>query len=154
MKIKSNYIAISAITVFVAGFGSWLTSGGMDWYDTLTLPMIAPDGAFIGTVWTVIYILSTISAILFWNSGRKKNFELIAGLFLFNAFLNIFWSFLFFTAHFLLLPVIEMILLNFINLALIYLLWNYQKKSAYLLIPYFVWVSFATYLAYSIYSLN
>lgn len=154
MRIKANHVAISAITVFVAGFGSWLTSGGMDWYDTLTLPMIAPDGAFIGSAWTIIFFLSTISAILFWNTERKKNFELIAGLFLANAFLNVFWSFLFFTAHFLFWPIVEMIILNLTNVALVYFLWHYKRTSAYLLMPYFIWVSFATYLAYLIYSLN
>lgn len=154
MKIKANYVIIFAITFLVAAVGSYLTSKGMNWYDTLTLPEIAPDGAFIGTVWTIIYFLSAVSAILFWNSERRKNFELIAILFWVNAFLNVIWSFLFFTAHFLFLPIVEMILLNITNAALIYFLWNYRRVSAYLLFPYFIWVSFATYLAYLIYSLN
>jgi tryptophan-rich sensory protein len=126
----------------------------MGWYDSLRLPAIAPDGSVIGLVWTVIYILSTIAAILFWNSPRGKNFMLIAGLFLFNAFLNMFWSFLFFTLHLFWWAIAEMVLLNLVNLALILLLWKYNRKSAILLVPYFLWVFFATYLAYLIGSLN
>lgn len=154
MRIKTNHIAISLITFFVAVVGSRLTFAGLGWYDNLKLPAIAPDGSVIGLVWTVIYTLSTIAAILFWNTPRGKNFTIIALLFLFNAFLNMLWSLLFFTLHSFLWAIVEMVLLNLVNLVLIALLWKYNRKSAILLVPYFLWVSFATYLAYLIGSLN
>lgn len=154
MRIKTNYISISLITFFVAAVGSRLTSAGMDWYDGLRLPAAAPDGGIIGLMWTVIFILSTVSAILFWNASRKRHFMIIAGLFLLNAFLNVFWSFLFFTLHLFWWAVAEMLLLNLVNLALIILLWKYDRRSAVLLVPYFIWVSFATWLAYSIGLMN
>jgi tryptophan-rich sensory protein len=154
MQIKTNYIVIPLITIAVAGVGSWLTSMGMDWYDNLNLPAIAPAGSFIGLVWTVIFILSTISAIMFWNAPRGKNFKIIVGLFLSNAVLNVLWSFLFFTLHIFWWSIFEMIILNVVNLSLIILLYKNYRKSSLLLIPYFLWVTFATYLAYTVAVLN
>lgn len=154
MKIKTNYIAISLITVAVATVGSYLTSMGMEWYNSLSLPTIAPPGSFIGLVWTIIFILGDISAILFWNAPRGKNFKLITTLFLLNAFFNVYWSFLFFTLHLFWWAIAEMIVLNLVNLALIGLLCKDNHKSSVLLVPYFLWVSFATYLAYLVAALN
>lgn len=155
MKIKLNYFVIPIITIFTALSGSLLTSGGMGWYKTINLPEIAPAGSFIGSVWTIIFILSAWSVIIFWNKREdNKNTKIIITLFIVNALLNIFWCFLFFGVHLIGWSIIEMILLNLVNLSLIILLWKKYLFSAMLLTPYFIWVSFATYLAYSIWKLN
>lgn len=149
-----NYLIIPLVTLATALGGSWITNGGMEWYKTIKLPSIAPAGSFIGMVWTIIFILATISAILFWNSGRGVNFKLIVALFIANALLNVLWSTLFFGFGQIGWSIVEMIVLNLSNLALIILLWQGNLASALLLVPYFLWVSFATYLAYSIWGLN
>lgn len=155
MKIKLNYLVIPLITIFTALSGSLLTSKGMGWYKTINLPEIAPAGSFIGSVWTIIFILSAWSAILFWNKKESdKNAKIIITLFIANALLNIFWCFLFFGIHLIGWSIAEMIILNLVNLALIILLWKKHLFPALLLTPYFIWVSFATYLAYSIWKLN
>lgn len=155
MKTKFNYFAIPAFIIFISWAGSSITQSNMDWYKTLKLPSLAPPGYFIGLVWTTIFILCAISVMLFWNKiPRSKNFNLIAMLFILNGVLNYFWSFLFFGQQMIGWSVVEMIFLNLTVAALIYLLWNEKRQSAYLLIPYFVWVCFATYLAFNIWSLN
>jgi tryptophan-rich sensory protein len=154
MKIKANYFSIVLLVLVVAAVGSLLTSMGLGWYAGLRLPSIAPAGSFIGLVWTIIFILSAVAIILFWNAPRRKNFQLIVGLFLLNGLLNVGWSLVFFTWHQLWWALPEMLLLNLTNLALIYYLWRYERRSALLLVPYFLWVSFATYLAYRIATLN
>jgi len=148
--MKKNYFSIPLITIIVAVVGSHFTVQGMSWYDSLSLPEIAPGGGFIGAVWIVIFFLSTLSAILFYNAPRKRFFSIILILFIANAIFNVLWSFLFFTLHLFWQSIVEMIILNIFNLLLIKLLWNYKKSSAVLLIPYFFWVCFATYLAYLI----
>lgn len=152
MKIKLNYIIIPLIVIFVSLIGSFFTNLGMDWYEKLTLPLIAPPGGFIGMVWTVIFILSTISALIFWNKTNRS--KLIVILFLINAFLNLFWSFLFFFQGLILVAIIEMIVLELTVILLAVLLWKYSKKASILLWPYALWVVFATYLAFQIYILN
>ncbi|MDD5146563.1 MAG: tryptophan-rich sensory protein [Candidatus Pacebacteria bacterium] len=153
--MKINDIIIVLIVVAVALIGSWLTSGGMNWYNTLILPSITPPGFFIGAVWTIIFILSAISAIIFWNKSERNNrLKWVAALFIFNAFLNVFWSLLFFNQHLISASIIEMIILELTVLALLVLIWPVSKLASALLTPYAVWVVFATYLAYSIWLLN
>jgi translocator protein len=152
--MKLNYIVIPLITVVVSLGGSWLTSGGMDWYRTLKLPALAPPGSVIGMVWTAIFIMTTISALIFWNRLMPGTRSTITSLFLINAMLNICWSLVFFRLHLIGWSIAEMVLLNLVTLILIIMLWNPVFVSALLLLPYFTWVSFATYLAYSIWKLN
>lgn len=154
--MKINYLFIPALAAFVAWVGGSITSGGMEeWYNTLTLPSITPPGAFIGAVWTILYILTAISAIIVYNQGfRDTAWLLTVGMFILNAFLNIFWSYLFFGQHLLGLAVLEAGLLGLSVLLIIIFSWPISRLAALLLVPYLAWVSFATYLAYLIYRLN
>ena len=102
MKIKLNFIIIPLITVIVSVSGSWATDAGMGWYDTLNLPSVTPPGYVIGIIWSIIFILTTISALVVWNKPQKgflgfkkkrdDKFWWIIGIFIANAFLNFFWS--------------------------------------------------------------
>jgi len=153
--MKINYFFIPLLVAFVAWGGNIFTNNGMDWYKTLNLPDLAPDGSVIGAVWTLIFLLFTISVLSFWNSKPKNdNFNLIAFLFLANAVLNTFWSYLFFTLQQIDWSLIEMTILNLTNLLLILFLWKKNLLSAVLLIPYFLWVTFATYLSCLILAIN
>ena len=153
--MKVNYFIIPLVTLIVAFIGSLLTSGGMDWYENLNLPEGTPTGSFIGAIWTVIFILATISALIFWNkSERNSRFRLIVTLFVINAFLNVFWSFLFFNQHLILASILEMIILELSVVALIVLILPISKLASFLLLPYAIWVIFATNLAYQILILN
>jgi len=98
--MKPNYIIIPVITILTAAIGSWLTSGGMNWYKTVNFPSWTPPGSVIGLVWTVIFILSAISALMVWNQAAHDNrLWWIAAIFIANAVLNILWSYLFFNRH-------------------------------------------------------
>jgi len=155
MSLKLNYIIIPLIAILVSVFGGQLVNSGMDWYKTIKLPSLAPDGSVIGIAWTIIFILCTIAGLMIWNKFPRGNrFNLIIAFFLINAFLNVFWNFLFFANQWLLIGIIEMIVLEIITLILIFLIWPQSKFVASLLIPYALWVPFATYLATQIYLLN
>jgi len=155
MVLKLNYIIIPLIAIFVSVFGGQLVNSGMDWYQTIKLPSLAPAGSIIGMVWGAIFILCTIAALIIWNKfSRSNRFNLIITIFLINAFLNIFWNFLFFANQWLIAGIIEMIILEITTLILIFLIWPQSKLVASLLIPYALWVPFATYLATQIYLLN
>lgn len=152
MKLKPNYIVIPLITVIVALAGSYLTRGGMEWYDTqLIQPDLTPPNWAFPIAWNTIFALTTISALIVWN---KKGWNLIAALFILNAVLNVVWSLLFFNLHMLTPAFIEMIILELTLLALIPLIWKTSKTASLLLLPYTLWVGFATYLTYMIVTLN
>jgi len=153
--MKPNYIIIPLIMIIVSVAGSLLTSAGMGWYQTLKLPKLAPPGFAIGTVWTVIFLLTTISALIFYNTARRdKKFKWIIVFFVANAILNAFWSFLFFTQHWITISIIEMVVLDLTIIILMILIWPISRLASLLLIPYAAWVAFATFLAYGIHLLN
>jgi tryptophan-rich sensory protein len=155
MKFKSNYLFIPLIVVLVSTIGGFLTDSGMNWYETINTPSFTPPGSVIGAVWTVIFILCAISALLVWNKTKHdKIFRIIVVIFLLNAFLNVLWSALFFNQQMISASLIEIFILNATNLALIILIWPRSKPASALLMPYFAWVSFATYLLYNIWQLN
>ncbi len=156
--MKPNYIIIPLITILTSVTGSFFTSQGMDWYKTINLPAWTPEGSFIGGVWTTIFILTTISALIVWNKSSKtpfnKRLRRIIIIFIANAALNVFWSFLFFTSHLIGLAVLEAVLLDISVIILIILIWPISKLASILLLPYAGWVAFATYLTYVIWTLN
>ncbi len=153
--MKSNYIIIPLITVIVASLGSFFTAQGMEWYKTIATPGWTPSGGVISAVWTTIFILSTISVLIFWNKGKgDKYFRLIISLFITNAFLNVFWSYLFFANSLIGFAVWEAGLLGLSVLILIVLNWRISKTASLLLAPYFLWVVFAAYLNCQIFLLN
>jgi tryptophan-rich sensory protein len=150
MQATKAYLAAFIGVFFVALVGSLLTAGGLGWYYDLSLPAVAPSGEFIGLAWTAIYIFDIFAIALFLKARRGEDFWLIVTLFFLNGLLNMLWSAIFFQWHLLWWALGEMLLLNLTTVGLFLLLWFYERRSAYLLVPYFVWVSFATYLTYII----
>ncbi len=153
--MKPNYIIIPLITFLTAFLGSLSTSGGMDWYKTISKPSWTPAGSFIGAVWTILFILATISALIIWNRlPRDDRFKWIIIIFIINAILNVGWSWLFFGQHLLGTAIFEAALLGVSVLALIILIWPVSRLAAWLLIPYAGWVFFATFLTFKVWNLN
>jgi len=153
--MKLNYIAIPLIMIITSVAGGIFTNLGMDWYNNLIKPPLTPPGQIIGTIWTVIFILATTSALIFWNNfPRNKKFQLIFIFFIANAVLNAGWSLLFFTFNLVFLSIFEMILLNITTVILTILIWSKSRLAASLLIPYIIWVFLATFLAYGVFLLN
>jgi translocator protein len=153
--MKINYVVIPFLTILVGFIGSRFTASGMQWYRTINLPSWTPPGYIISGAWTVIFILTAISAIMVWNTlPRDTVFVWIVAMFLLNAALNMAWSYLFFVRHEIGYSIMEMTFLLLSVLALMILMYRALPIASLLLLPYFLWVSFATYLTVSIYNLN
>lgn len=151
-----NYILPVLFFGTVSFLGRAFTSYGIpDWYQTLIKPPFTPPGYVIGIVWTVIYILAAISFILFINAGKGMPFyTMITGSYIVNGVINAAWSYIFFTKHLLGLAVLDAALIGITVAVMIALTWRSSKAASLLLVPYLCWVSFATYLSYTIYRLN
>ena len=156
-KLKTNYIVIPLITILVAVLGSWFTSVGINigWYDTLIKPEFNPPSWLFGPVWTTIYILTTTSALIWWNKIKRDWWwKLIGVVFVYNAVVNVSWSLAFFylteigLAVWLATEVLASVLV------LMILLWPRSRTASFLLLPYLLWVSFATFLNYILWTLN
>lgn len=151
-----SYIVIPIIVILTAVVGGQFTNEGLSsWYLTIDKPEWTPSGAIIGTVWTVLYTLIAISAILFWNNAPRGGlFWAIVALFLVNAVLNAGWNYVFFARHAIGGALVEIAVLEATILALIGMLWPLARLSSLLLVPYAAWVAFASYLTYAIWALN
>lgn len=156
-KISWAKLIIAILICQLAGIiGSIFTSSSVDtWYQTLSKPSFTPPGGVIGTVWIILFILMGISLYIVWNKGtKKKNVKNALWIFGIHLIFNILWSVLFFGLKSPLLAFIEIIILWFLILATILSFYKISKISSYLLIPYILWVSFASYLNLSILRLN
>lgn len=155
--MRLNYFLIPLAVFLVAFVGSKFTSVGIDsgWYSLVSKPGWTPPGSLIGVVWTVIFTLTAASALIFWNKALKYGiFWKIAALFGSNAFLNVFWSYLFFYRRNMGWAVLEAGLLDATVWALIFMIWPISKRSSLLLLPYALWAAFAAYLNFVIWALN
>jgi len=151
-----KYLIIGAVVITVSLLGGYFTSLGLgEWYNSLNLPEFTPPGSLIGSIWTIIYILTAIAALLFYSKAQRgSQWKWVTVMFLVNASLNVFWSYLFFTEHLIGVAVLKAAALGLSVLALIYLIYPVSRIGAILLIPYASWVFFATYLNYLIWTLN
>ena len=153
MNKSIKLILCILLPLLVGGVSGYFTSQSIpNWYVYLNKPSFNPPNYLFGPVWTLLYILMGISFYLVIN---KPNVNwLLVGIFITQLILNFFWSFIFFNAHNLGLALVEIIILWASILAMIILFYKTNKWAAILNIPYLLWVSFATLLNYSIYSLN
>jgi len=153
---KITKFIISLIIPLLVGFGgSFFTRNSLqDWYATLNKPIFNLPGWLFAPVWTLLYILIGIAFYLVWinNFGQKR--ETNIGIYAIQLILNLLWSVFFFGLKNPLLALVDIVILWFLILANIIVFSKVSKTSGRLLIPYLLWVSFATLLNFSIFVLN
>ncbi len=125
------------------------------WYVFLNKPFFSPPNWVFGPVWTILYFMMGISAFLIWQRGLgNKKVKRALTYFLIQLFFNFLWSFLFFGLHSPIIGLVDIIALLISIILTIGAFYKISKAAAYLLIPYFLWVSFATLLNIAIVLLN
>lgn len=130
--------------------GSFATATSVkSWYLTeLNRPFWNPPSWLFGPVWTTLFLLMGISLYLVWR--QKNNLK----WFWFQLVLNIIWSYLFFGLRSPTLAFYEIIILWIAILITIVKFWKLNKTASILLWPYLAWVSFASFLNFTIMRLN
>lgn len=156
----NKYIKIILLVAFCLAVGyisSELTRGGVTtWYATIEKPSFNPPNWIFAPVWTILYIMMGIAAGLIWQQIETKKEAVNTALvyFFIQLALNALWSFLFFGLKNPLLALIEIIILWLMIYETFIKFNRLNKFAGYLLIPYLLWVSFATILTASIWWLN
>lgn len=155
MKYTKLIIAL-ILCYFVAFAGSTVTTPAIDtWYASLNKPFFNPPNWVFGPVWTVLYGLMGVAMYLVWNKGLKGKKERFAmKVFFAQLFANFMWSFVFFGLE---SPVGGLVVILLLWAGIFYtirLFKKIDKTAAYLLVPYLLWVSFATLLNLFIVILN
>jgi tryptophan-rich sensory protein len=138
----------------VGGLGGLMTDLG-NWYHTLNKPSWQPPDWAFAPAWTIIFGLAGLSAAYAWRGAKTQaDRDTIILLFLANAFFNVLWSALFFRLERPDWALVEAAFLWFSVLVPMLYLAKYSRTSSLLLVPYLLWVSFATVLNYKIVELN
>ncbi len=124
------------------------------WYQTLNTPSLNPPSFVFGPVWTLLYTLMGISLAIVWKLKKSSLRTWWLWIFGLNLFLNGIWSMFFFYMQNVGLALIDLALIWSSLLCVLVLSFKLERKVFYLLVPYFLWVSFASYLNFMIYILN
>jgi tryptophan-rich sensory protein len=136
--------------------GTLFTAVGLkSWYGTLIKPSFNPPGWVFGPVWTTLFVMMGVALYLVWNRTPSGEAESRAMTWFFvQLALNVLWSFCFFTLKSPLLGFIEILFLLAAIVVTIVSFWQVSRTAGVLLLPYLAWVSFATFLTFSIWRLN
>jgi tryptophan-rich sensory protein len=152
---KNKYLSlliILLITFLASAIGGFTTSSFKEpWYSDIILPSFNPPSWVFAPVWTILYIMMSVAIWKIWVSSFDTK---ILKLYFVHLIFNGSWSIIFFGFHQIGLALINLIII----LTLIFLLMkkylSRDKISFYLMIPYFMWTSFALLLNSSIFLLN
>lgn len=152
MKNIWKLIISMALPFLASAIGGLFTASSVSsWYITLIKPPFNPPSWVFGPVWTLLYLLMGVSLYLVWIKKYDKNAFTFFGI---QLVLNALWSVLFFGFRSPLLAFVEIIFLWIAILITLFYFYRINKISAYLLIPYILWVSFAAILNLAILVLN
>jgi translocator protein len=147
-------LAAAGASVAVALLGMLSTDLG-DWYLRLHKPSWQPPDIVFGPVWTLIYALTAAAGVRGWRLAPTRFArEWLLALFACNVLLNVLWSLLFFRLRHPDWALLEVGVFWASTLALALVVGRWDRRAALLLVPYGLWVAFASILNLAIVDLN
>lgn len=163
MKKKDYFLlALCLVVTQLAGLiGSVFNFTSLGpWYDALEKSPLNPPNWVFAPVWTILFLLMGVSLFIVIRAGHKaftghsKYFYPALTAFVIQWLLNTMWSFIFFYLRAPFPAFVEIIVLAIAIMVTMYYFYKIKKSSAYLLLPYLIWVLFASYLNFSFWILN
>jgi benzodiazapine receptor len=145
-------VAWLAASFAAAWIGSRYLPG--EWYVSLVKPAWTPPNEVFAPVWTVLYVLMGVAAWLVWRRAGFGGASAALSLFIAQLVLNALWSYLFFGLHRPDLAFIDILVLWVLILVVTVMFWREIQVAGMLLLPYLVWVGFASLLNFAIWQLN
>jgi tryptophan-rich sensory protein len=135
-----------------AAVGAVASVDAAQFYAQLSKPSWAPPAWLFGPVWSVLYALMGVAAWLVWRSPGPKAGAL--GLFAAQLTANALWSWLFFAWHRGALAMVEILVLLALIFATVLAFRRISRAAALLLVPYLLWVGFASLLTWAVWRAN
>lgn len=143
-----------ALPQLVGGLGALFTfSSVRDWYLTINRPSWNPPNWIFGPMWTTLYVLMGIACFLIWKSEHPQKKQLLT-LYFVQLGLNALWSPAFFGAQ---SPILGLVVIFPLWAMILTCIIQFRKVSNWasgLMVPYLLWVSFASALNAAIWWLN
>jgi translocator protein len=145
------WLGISFAAAAVGGFAS---VNAASFYQELSRPEWAPPGWLFGPVWSLLYLLMGIAAWMVWRARGWRDAAPALALFLVQLAVNALWSWLFFVWRLGQASFIEVLMLWALIVWTLFAFWRARPLAGYLLVPYLLWVSFASALTYAVWQRN
>lgn len=155
-EVKRRWKSLTVILILTLGGGGvvgFLIRNDTEFYDTLVKPGFAPPGWIFPLAWSILYLLMTLSAWLMLNTASNQRVLLIT-LYFVQLAVNFAWPFLFFVQGALGLVFVWLLLLWGLVFVLMTGFYHVRKSSAWLLLPYLLWLSFAAVLNFTVALMN
>lgn len=150
----AGLLVIVVIVFLVATAASMVTAESVaTWYREINRPSWTPPNWVFGPVWTALYVMMSVSAWLVWRQ-REKPKKTALVVFGAQLILNGLWSLLFFGMKNPVLGFVDIVGLWIAILITIIMFFRISKLAGWLLIPYLIWVSYASSLNLGIILLN
>ena len=156
--IKKNWIQLVIWILIVEGIGFILGILTQDhihaWYDGLNKSDLTPPPVVFSIVWPILYALLAMTGWSLWQQGNKPAVRTTLYFFMSQLLMNWAWTPLFFQLHWIGFSFLWIGILTCLTIITLYLMKKNNNHLFFLLIPYFVWLLFATYLNCTIWLLN
>jgi len=157
-KKVSWWLIVPAILIpqSIGNLGAIFTIPNIDsWYATLVKPSFSPPNYLFAPVWLTLYTLMGVALFLVWKTvAQAKRKRQANYIFTVQILLNLLWSIVFFglqqpgNAFIVIVALLALIVLNINSF------YQINKLAGWLLVPYLLWVSFASILNLAIWQLN
>ncbi|MCL9685627.1 TspO/MBR family protein [Legionella maioricensis] len=155
---KNSWIKLTIWIVTFEAIGFFLgllTQANLySWYEGLNKSTLTPPGWVFGIVWPILYVLLAVAGWALWQQRENIEIRLALYFYMSQLLMNWAWTPLFFQLHWIGFSLIWILILTSFTFLTIYSIKNKKKGISLLLIPYFIWLLFATYLNYAIWLLN
>lgn len=125
-----------------------------NWYNFLKKPSITPPSYVFGIVWPILYTLMGLSFYKIWVNKECYPYCSALTFFIIQIVFNLNWSRIFFLNKDIISALHTIIYMIIFTILTIYKFYKIDKKSAYLLMPYLIWITFALYINSYIYKNN
>lgn len=151
--MSTRTLTLIAFLALCVGGGSLVGLQNLpgDWYDGLDKPFFNPPNWIFGPVWTLLY---TMIAIAGWRTWMRASDSGLMILWFAQLALNLTWSPVFFTYHWMLVAALIIVVMVALTIAFIINSWKDDRAAAVLMLPYLAWISFASLLNISLWWLN
>lgn len=152
-QLRASFLRWSLFLVpliVLLGFTFGRVFGGPDtvWFESLTKPAIFPPPAVFGIAWAIFYVIIGFSLALVVSAWGAYGRALAVGLFTLHFVFNLAWTPVFFGAQNMVGGLIVLGAAIVTLLAVLWAFWRVRKLAAWLLVPYFGWLCFASALNY------
>jgi tryptophan-rich sensory protein len=141
---------IIALVALSASFGARFAPG--EWYESLNKPWWTPHKGVFAPVWTLLYASIAAAAWIVWRRVGWRHASMLA--FALQLVLNALWSYLFFGLHRINWAFYEILALWLSVLLMMLLFWRVRSSAGAMMIPYWLWVGFASVLNFAIWRAN